>query len=102
MLQNPEFTKTARLSPGVAGKKVIVQGFGNVGYNTAKFLEKHEAIVVGIITIDSAIYNSKGFDVEDVKRYYAENKNLTGYPKAEKQGKQLMSKNQIIKTVKSY
>jgi glutamate dehydrogenase (NAD(P)+) len=47
-----------------------VQGFGSVGYWAAKFFAKDGGIVVGIVEHNSAIYNSKGFDVDDVKHYF--------------------------------
>lgn len=93
MLENPEFIKQSKLTPGFKDKTVIVQGYGSVGYNSAKFLAENGATVVGIITQDSALYNSAGFDVDDVKKYYTEHKTLKDYPKTQKQGK---------KNIKSY
>jgi glutamate dehydrogenase (NAD(P)+) len=49
---------------GVAGKTVIVQGFGAVGYWAAKFLQKDSAKIVGIVEYNSAIYNPNGIDVD--------------------------------------
>jgi glutamate dehydrogenase (NAD(P)+) len=36
---------------------------------------------VGIVEHNSAIYNSRGFDVDDVKHYFQKNKTLKGYAK---------------------
>ncbi len=38
--RHPEDVKAARLSGGLDGKRVIVQGLGNVGYHAAKFLSR--------------------------------------------------------------
>ena len=54
------------LTPGVEGKKVIVQGFGNVGYYSAKFFQEGGAIIVGIGEYEGAIYNENGLDYEAV------------------------------------
>ena len=54
------------LSTGIAGKRVIVQGLGNVGYHAAKFFQDGGALIVGLIEYEGAIYNPKGFDVDAV------------------------------------
>lgn len=54
------------LSTGIAGKRVIVQGLGNVGYHAAKFFQDGGALIVGLIEYEGAIYNAKGFDVDAV------------------------------------
>lgn len=57
------------MTTGVKGKRVIVQGFGNVGYNYAKFMYKEGAKIVGIIEKDTGIYSEKGFNPDEVKLY---------------------------------
>ncbi|MGJ1268001.1 Glu/Leu/Phe/Val family dehydrogenase [Sphingobacterium spiritivorum] len=54
------------LSTGIAGKRVIVQGLGNVGYHAAKFFQDGGALIVGLIEYEGAIYNAQGFDVDAV------------------------------------
>lgn len=69
---------------GIAGKTFTVQGFGNVGYWAAKFLEKDGGIITCIIERDAAIYNKNGFDIQEVKDYMiANNGALKGFPGAE-------------------
>ncbi len=66
------------------GKRVVVQGLGNVGYHAAKFLEEEDGCkVVGIIERDGALVNDGGINVESVKAYIAETGGVTGYPDAE-------------------
>lgn len=48
----------------LAGKKYIVQGFGNVGYWAAHFLKKEGAILVGVQDASASIYNENGIDPE--------------------------------------
>ena len=59
-----EITKKLGLAPGVAGKRVVVQGLGNVGYHAAKFLQDAGAILVGISEYEGAIANPDGLDVD--------------------------------------
>jgi glutamate dehydrogenase (NAD(P)+) len=54
------------LSTGVEGKRVAVQGLGNVGYHSAKFFQDAGALIVGLSEHDGAIWNEKGLDVDDV------------------------------------
>jgi len=51
---------------GVKGKRICVQGLGNVGYHTALFFQQAGAIIVGIAEYEGAIRNYKGLDVEQV------------------------------------
>ncbi len=56
--------KRLGLSPGLAGKTVVVQGLGNVGYFSAKYLSEDGARIVGLVEREGAIYDSKGIDIE--------------------------------------
>jgi glutamate dehydrogenase (NAD(P)+) len=73
--------KRLKLTTGLEGKTVIVQGFGNVGFHAAKFLYEAGAIITGIIEWDGAVVNPKGINVMDLDQYRIEHKTITGYPK---------------------
>lgn len=82
--RHPEDVATAKLSGTLEGKRVVVQGLGNVGYHAAKFLEEEDGcIIVGIIERDGALVNDSGLSVETVKQYVAENGGVKGFPGAE-------------------
>ena len=68
---------------GIAGKTFTIQGFGNVGYWAAKFIEQDGGKVTHIIERDAAIFKEDGFDIEHVKEYLNENKTLRGYSEAD-------------------
>ena len=78
----PEDMNSLGLKPGLEGKRVAVQGFGQVGYHAAKFLGEAGAEVVGLADIGGAIYNSKGLDVEEVFQHRGENGALFDFPGA--------------------
>jgi glutamate dehydrogenase (NAD(P)+) len=63
--------------------RVAIQGFGNVGYHTARLLAERGAIVVAIGERASAIYDDGGLDVEAAARYYREQGTLKGFPEAD-------------------
>jgi glutamate dehydrogenase (NAD(P)+) len=81
--RHPEAVTAANLSPGLRGKRVIVQGLGNVGYHAAKFLqEDDDCRIVGIIERDGAILDAGGLPVERVKAHLAEHGGVRGFPGA--------------------
>jgi glutamate dehydrogenase (NAD(P)+) len=71
--------KVGDASLGIKGKTFTVQGFGNVGYWAAKFLEQDEGIVTHIIERDAAIYKADGIDIEHAKAYLIEHGSFIGY-----------------------
>ncbi|MDD9973142.1 MAG: Glu/Leu/Phe/Val dehydrogenase, partial [Candidatus Poribacteria bacterium] len=77
-----EDMKPLGLSPGLHGKNVVIQGFGNVGYHAAKFLMEADARVIGILERNGGIYDPRGFDVEKVAMHRAETGSIRGYPGA--------------------
>jgi glutamate dehydrogenase (NAD(P)+) len=80
----PEDMKPLGLTPGLAGKRVIIQGLGNVGYHAAHFLQ-HEggAVVVGIAELEGGIYQIDGLDVDAVLEHRRETGSILGFPGAE-------------------
>ena len=70
------------LEPGIIGKKVIVQGMGNVGYHAAKYFHEAGAIVVGLIEWDGAIYNEKGMDPDAVLKHRESTGSIINFPGA--------------------
>lgn len=75
-----EDMKRLGLGTGVEGKRVVVQGLGNVGYHAAKFLSGAGAILVGLAEYEGAIYNPKGLDLEDVMAHRRATKSILGFP----------------------
>ena len=79
----PEDVKLANLSEGLKDKRIVVQGFGNVGYHAAKFLSEEDgAKIVGIIKSDGYLYSDEGLDVEEVRHHVNAHKSLQGFPGA--------------------
>ena len=76
-----EDMKALGLTPGLEGKSVVIQGFGNVGYHSAKFLEEGGAVIVGLADMSGAIYNPKGLGVEEVYQHRYETGSLLDFPR---------------------
>jgi len=70
------------LSMGIAGKRVVVQGLGNVGYHSAKFFRESGAIVVGLAEFEGAIYNPEGLNEEEVFQHRKATGSILNFPGA--------------------
>ena len=69
--------KKAKLKGTLAGKKIIVQGLGNVGYHAALFLStEDDALITSIIEKDGMLVNAKGLNVQRVYEHLTEHGNL--------------------------
>jgi glutamate dehydrogenase (NAD(P)+) len=76
--------KRLGLTPGLEGKTVVFQGFGNVGYYAAKFLSEEDGCkVIGIAEWDAAVYNPKGIPVEELNYFRGETGSIKNFPGAE-------------------
>jgi glutamate dehydrogenase (NAD(P)+) len=79
--RHPEDIKIAGLSGKLDGKRVVVQGLGNVGYHAASFLSAEDGcIITGIIERDGALSDENGLDVEAVHAWIAKHGGVKGYP----------------------
>jgi glutamate dehydrogenase (NAD(P)+) len=79
--RHQDAVKDAGLTGDLGGKRVVIQGFGNVGYHAAKFLfEEDGCQVVGVADSRGVLVNDEGLDIEAAYRYKVENKTLNGFP----------------------
>ena len=61
--------------------KILVEGFGNVGFHAAKLIhEELNGKIVGVSTSKGGIYNPNGIDVTAAHEYYTQNHSLKGFP----------------------
>ena len=67
-------------------KRVIVQGWGNVGSAAAYYIAQNSAKIVGIIDKNGGLINEKGFSFEEIKKLFLEkngnainNKNILSF-----------------------
>jgi glutamate dehydrogenase (NAD(P)+) len=82
--RHPDDVKMAKLEGDIEGKRIIVQGLGNVGYHAAKFLSEEDgAKITCILERDGALYNEKGLDIAEIRHYMDQYRTVEGYPDAE-------------------
>ena len=82
VVNNKEDMKKLGLTTGLEGKKIVVQGLGNVGYHTAKFFQEAGAKIIAIAEYEGAIHSSRSLDVEKVVKHRKETGSILNYKKA--------------------
>ena len=77
---NPVDAKKTGLTPGLKGKRVIVQGLGNVGYHAALFLSTQDnCLVTHVIERDGSIVDREGINIEKLREHILKNAGVKGF-----------------------
>lgn len=81
--RHPEDIARANLTGSLDGKRVIVQGLGNVGYHAAHFLSSEDgALITGIVERDGALVSETGLDVDAVRDWIVKHGGVADFPDA--------------------
>src|SRR5262245_13709675 len=71
------------LATGLDGKRLAVQGLGNVGFHTAKFCREQGSVIVAIAEREGAIYKPSGLNEEEVVEHRRRTGSILGFPGAQ-------------------
>lgn len=71
------------LTKGIKGKRFIIQGLGNVGFYSAKYISEAGGKIVGVAEWNGGLWDESGINVEAIKDYQVKNKGFKGFPKGE-------------------
>ena len=81
--RHPDDVASAHLAGTLDGKRVIVQGLGNVGYHAAMFLSEEDGCrVTAIIERDGAIHSDAGLNVTEVRAHIVKTGGVKDFPGA--------------------
>ncbi|MFW5921491.1 MAG: Glu/Leu/Phe/Val family dehydrogenase [Polyangiales bacterium] len=78
-LSVPQDMRAVGLSPDLSGKRVVVQGFGKVGFHAARTLVDLGAQIVGVAVSDGAVHAPDGLDPQALLRHRSETGSLRGF-----------------------
>lgn len=68
------------IAPGLFEKRVIIQGFGNVGYHASKFLSEEDGCkVTRVVEHNGTITNDEGLDIESLKQHFKRHGTFSEY-----------------------
>ncbi|HEV8614676.1 MAG TPA: Glu/Leu/Phe/Val dehydrogenase [Methylomirabilota bacterium] len=65
------------------GRKVVVQGFGNVGGVTARLLWREGCTITGISDVKGGVWNEQGLDIRQLETHVAATGSVVGFPGAD-------------------
>ncbi len=78
--RHPEDVKEAGLDGTLEGKRIVIQGLGNVGFHAAKFLSEEDgARIITVIERDGAISSDAGLPIESVRAHIREHGGVKGF-----------------------
>jgi glutamate dehydrogenase (NAD(P)+) len=81
LFRHPDDVARAHLEGGLEGKRVIVQGLGNVGYHAVKFLSEEDGVkIIGIIEREGALLSEQGLDIEAMTAHRRKHGDLRNFP----------------------
>ncbi|MFN8166486.1 MAG: Glu/Leu/Phe/Val dehydrogenase [Bacteroidia bacterium] len=81
-LNNAEDMKRIGLTTGIAGKRIIVQGLGNVGFFSAKFCAEGGGIVISVIEREGGVMNPNGLDIDALFKHRKDTGSILNFPGA--------------------
>ena len=74
------YQATRRLGHELKGRRIVVQGFGNVGGVAARLLWREGCLIVGVGDAGGGVYSSRGLDIRQLETHVAESGSVAGFP----------------------
>jgi glutamate dehydrogenase (NAD(P)+) len=82
--RHPDDVAKTGLAGSLTGQRLVMQGLGNVGYHTAKYLTEEDRVrLIAVIEHDGVVVNADGLNVHDVRQHLAVTGGVKGFPGGE-------------------
>lgn len=78
----PDMMEKLGMTTGIKGKRVVVQGLGNVGYHSAKFFREGGAKIVAIAEYEGAIFCEDGINELELFHHRQKTGSILNFPGA--------------------
>ncbi len=81
--RHPDLVKATGLTSNLAGKRIVVQGLGNVGSHFARLVQEEDgAVIIGIGESDGTLWAPDGLDINDVLDWRERTGSIHNFPDA--------------------
>lgn len=81
MLSHADDAKSWGMTPGMAGKTMVIQGLGNVGSYTGLISQNEGDVkIIGIAEYEGSIHDPNGIDIEKLLKFRKETGSIIGFP----------------------
>ena len=88
---NENDLKKTGLSSGLKGKRVIVQGLGNVGFHAALFLSlEDKALITHVLERDGSVVDKNGINIELLKQHIISKGSIKDFPGFQESGNEML------------
>ncbi|CBY22613.1 unnamed protein product [Oikopleura dioica] len=67
------------LTTGLEGKTYVMQGFGNVGFHSSRYFNRHGAKCIGVVEWDGCLFNENGIDIYALDEHKMKTGSITGF-----------------------
>uniref|UniRef100_A0A2K5EM13 Glutamate dehydrogenase n=1 Tax=Aotus nancymaae TaxID=37293 RepID=A0A2K5EM13_AOTNA len=82
LISEASYMSILGMTPGFGDKTFVVQGFGNVGLHSMRYLHRFGAKCIAVGESDGSTWNPDGFDPKELEDFKLQHGSILGFPRA--------------------